>query len=399
MFGLEILDVAIGTIFIFLVVSVLCSAAREALESWLKTRAAYLERGIRELLHDPQASGLAPVLYNHPLIYSLFSGGYKPTKSTSTGRPSVFARGGRLPSYIPARNFALAVMDIAVRGQETDAVSSHPNAPAISLNNIRMNVGNLKNEPLQRVLLSAIDTAQGDLNMVQKNIEDWYNSSMDRVSGWYKRSTYWIVFGIAIVIAIGLNVNTITVVDYLYRNGAVRDAMVARAQNAASDPASVNLKYDDINKELHSLTLPIGWTAGWGAPRRGAEDGAEGVWNDGVAPVLGWLLTAIAATMGAPFWFDVLNKVMVIRSTVKPREKSKEEESEDRRLPTPSAPQASEVAMPPSVPAPAMVPLPSPRSDKVPSPPDELTGVDACDISLAKVTADDELPPAEGGVA
>ena len=34
--------------------------------------------------------------------------------------------------------------------------------------------------------------------------------------------------------------------------------------------------------------------------------------------------------LGAPFWFDVLNKFMVIRATVKPREKSPDEASEDR---------------------------------------------------------------------
>jgi hypothetical protein len=46
--------------------------------------------------------------------------------------------------------------------------------------------------------------------------------------------------------------------------------------------------------------------------------------------LLGWLITALAVMLGAPFWFDVLNKFMVIRSTVKPREKSQEEGSEDR---------------------------------------------------------------------
>ena len=44
---------------------------------------------------------------------------------------------------------------------------------------------------------------------------------------------------------------------------------------------------------------------------------------------LGWLLTALAVSMGAPFWFDLLNKFIVIRSTVKPKEKSPEEKSKD----------------------------------------------------------------------
>jgi hypothetical protein len=72
MFGSQILEVAIGLIFIFVLVSVICSVVREGIESWLKTRAAFLEHGIRELLHDKQAQGLARSFYNHPLIYGLF---------------------------------------------------------------------------------------------------------------------------------------------------------------------------------------------------------------------------------------------------------------------------------------------------------------------------------------
>jgi hypothetical protein len=68
--------------------------------------------------------------------------------------------------------------------------------------------------------------------------------------------------------------------------------------------------------------LPIGYST------------SEHPWMDdsGVSPVFvvaGWLLTAIAMTLGAPFWFDTLNKFMVVRSTIKPQEKSGVEASKD----------------------------------------------------------------------
>jgi hypothetical protein len=44
---------------------------------------------------------------------------------------------------------------------------------------------------------------------------------------------------------------------------------------------------------------------------------------------LGWLISALAISLGAPFWFDTLNRIMVIRSTIKPHEKSREQESKD----------------------------------------------------------------------
>jgi hypothetical protein len=57
----------------------------------------------------------------------------------------------------------------------------------------------------------------------------------------------------------------------------------------------------------------------------------------------GWLLTALAVSLGAPFWFDTLNKIMVVRSTVKPSEKSRDEASKDP-VPAKSNPAPSQQA-------------------------------------------------------
>ena len=56
MFGSEILEVAVGLALLFLIVSLICTAAREGLEAIMRTRAMDLERGIRELLDDPDGS-------------------------------------------------------------------------------------------------------------------------------------------------------------------------------------------------------------------------------------------------------------------------------------------------------------------------------------------------------
>ena len=78
---------------------------------------------------------------------------------------------------------------------------------------------------MQRALLAAIDTAQGDLDRARANIEAWYDSAMDRLSGWYKRTTHWILFGIALVLAVALNIDTLAIADYLYRQDAAREAV------------------------------------------------------------------------------------------------------------------------------------------------------------------------------
>jgi hypothetical protein len=314
-----------------------------------------------------------------------------------------------VPSYIPSRNFAVALMDIAARGPVTSAVTADGGAPVVSLENIRANIRNIDNPAVQRVLLSAVDSAQGDLNRAQLNIEAWFNSSMDRVSGWYKRTTQWWLFAIGLVIAIGMNIDTVTIADYLYRMPKVREAVVMKADaylKAASTATSAGTTktseehYDAAKTELQSLSLPIGW--GPERERRGPGGRKnDDLWNGSVLPVLGWLITALAATMGAPFWFDLLNKVMVIRSTVKPHEKSQEEGSEDRQA---KAMQPAQ-AQPPVAPQPQLgqpPPLPPPLPTAVQRAAvvarDIEADFDACGATPAVLTEDEKLPPAVGGV-
>ncbi|HEX8675491.1 MAG TPA: hypothetical protein VF710_26590, partial [Longimicrobium sp.] len=318
MFGSTILDVAVGIIFVFILVSIICSAIREGIESMLKTRAAHLEHGIRELLADRQGNGLARDLFNHPLVAALYENDYDKVRIARDGqsRPWALARGGKMPSYIPSRSFAVALMDLAVRGREITPENSSGGAPVISLQSLRDGVGSLQNEKVQRALLTAIDSAQGDLNRVQANLEAWYDSSMDRVSGWYKRSTHFVLFFIGLFIAVTLNIDTTAIARHLYRDTGAREAMVARAGVANAAQSTGSMAYTEARDALDSLPLPIGWKNREPPPERIRT--FEEFWVWWVIPVLGWLMTAIAATFGAPFWFDILNKVMVIRSTVKP---------------------------------------------------------------------------------
>ena len=377
MLGSEVLDVAIGVIFVFLLVSIMASAVREGLEAWLKTRATHLELGLRELLQDSTGTGLLKQFFDHPLIYGLYSGQYTPRQLGKL--PLALTRGGNLPSYIPSRNFALALMDMAARGPEVDAKTSHANSGVMTFQSVRANISLIQSAPVQRALLVALDHAQGDLERARQNIEDWYNSAMDRVSGWYKRSSQWILFAIGFVIAITMNVNTMVVADHLYREKATRDALVAQAQSAVADPAYATRKFQDVKKDLQSLKLPMG-----GSP-----------WHDLKARPFrslgGWLLTALAASLGAPFWFDLLNKLMVVRSTVKPHEKSPEEASQDKQA---KADKTTASGAGPAVQAqPGSATLAPPRT--APST-DDVT--DGCDVQIVGVTRDEDLPASVGGV-
>jgi hypothetical protein len=275
MLGSDIIDVAIGMCLIFLMASLICTAMQEGLEGLLKMRAMDLERGIRELLNDPQGSTIAKAFYDHPLIYSLFAGDYNPANL----KPSklnfldgadrmhmAWSKRRNLPSYIPAGNFAGAIIDILGRGNLATTIAGK--APTVD--HLRKAVATLPNDRLRRAVQVAIDQAQGDIVAVKKNLETYFNSAMDRVSGWYKRRTQIILFFIGIVMAVVLNVDAVYVADRLGQDKALRQAVISQAQKLVPDDKTANsgaaLKklqeesFDQLRGQLVTIGLPVGWS-------------------------------------------------------------------------------------------------------------------------------------------
>ena len=443
------LDVAIGMTFVFLLISLICTAMNELLEALLKNRARDLENGLRELIGTskvPEAGAGAgkpethlEQFYQHPLVNSLFSDAYR-------------AGTRKLPSYIPARTFALAIMDVVLTATpttksgatstatnekalgNTDANQAGPNpaapapgspapgspapgSPAPASPNLlaafRDAITKLPNDlNLKRALLTLTDAAGNDIAAARANIENWYNGAMDRVSGAYKRRVQAIIFAIGCVSAVALNADALAIFKSLTNDSALRDSVVAAASgykatvvpgDTGGTTAQSKAVLDASLTQLEALKLPIGWD--WGtkttveqakadaatavtqakrnsakavaqakgdsekvkqavtdsartvaqakansatavaqartADAKAAAATASMISNKELAipstklgwlqKVVGWLITGIAVSLGAPFWFDVLNKFMVVRSTVKPHEKSLEEPSEDRQ--------------------------------------------------------------------
>jgi hypothetical protein len=100
MFGSNVLDVAIGVIFVFLFLSLTCTVINEAISSVINKRGKNLFEGVKNLLNDPEFTGLAQQVYNHGMVDSISRDAANPAKLN------------RLPSYMPAANFSLALLDI-----------------------------------------------------------------------------------------------------------------------------------------------------------------------------------------------------------------------------------------------------------------------------------------------
>jgi len=328
--GFPLLDVAIGLIFVYLLLSLICSSLSEGLESILRNRATDLEFGIRNLLGDKPGNWWASFLprvnsiaestitrefYGHPLIRNLFL-----TETT-------------LPSYIPARNFALAVMDLAVKdgalllGATRSAAPGAPAPPAIQFVD---KIGDVAvPDQLKKSVAALVTAARGDAQQARLNIENWFNSSMDRVSGGYKSRTQKILFCIGVAITVLVNADSIEIFQHLSHSKNL-ETIVGAAATAASgklpsgqDPQA---EIASAMEQLNKLDTGMGWTGNARPPGESPFDwGLHLLFIHGI----GWLITAAAIALGAPFWFDTLNRFIVVRSTVKPQEKSRDEGSKD----------------------------------------------------------------------
>ncbi|KFA89422.1 hypothetical protein [Archangium violaceum] len=312
----EMLDVLLGVTFIFLLLSLICSAATEAIEIIIKKRAKALQETIVGLLGDQGAKNL----YSHALIQSLQK------------------EGGRPPSYIPTHIFVIALLEgVLHRGARGTLEELERTIAALPPPAAR----------LKQSLQALLAAADGNLARFQAGIEDWFNASMDRLSGWYKRRTQVIIFCLGLVFAAAFNIDTIQVVNQLSRDDALRAALVSAAENAqrtgvppGSDAGSAEERFQTQMTVLGNLGLPLGWSpkpdpSNQGASNQGASPPKKAMLADirqppetfmgWVLKVLGLLLTGLAVSLGAPFWFDILNKIVVVRSTVSPGEKARKE--------------------------------------------------------------------------
>lgn len=322
MFGSTILEIGISFAFLFMMLSLIASSIQEGIEAWLKVRASNLEKGIKELLQDPN---LAAAVYQHPLIVGLYQGPFH------SGRKNLTSV---LPTYIPSSHFASALLDLVVRGpvDQTQPKPSGEEAKIEALSPLklddirtRINENTLITPTLRRILLLAIDHAEGDAAKAQQYLEQWFDKGMERVSGWYRRHTRTMLMSIGLIIAVAFNVNVFRIANELYHNENLRTALVAQAeaaQAAGEVPTGANAQ-ETLKKSSDSLAaaqFPIGWAEGsLAAP---LEKIKQTPFPEVLLTIMGWLFTAFGISFGATFWFDALGKLISLRATVKPLEQA-----------------------------------------------------------------------------
>ncbi|MDD5199091.1 MAG: hypothetical protein PHC88_04750 [Terrimicrobiaceae bacterium] len=313
-----ILDLLIGLTFLFLLFSLVVTAANEIWLSFLDQRTRFLRQGLRELFHEYHHCPLPGWIAS--LRIKLFGKPARPAGPAAAsllgdfyahGLVNALSRGqNERPSYIAPEIFVIALVDLLIkRGPRTAGTRSQKLAGGIDA---------LKttNPHFAASLQALLDAAEGDIQQFQAGLGRWFEDSMNRVSGWYKRYAQQWLLALGLLLAIACNADTLRIARTLTTDPKVRESLVEaaiRRQPEGGEPDAGTLRaLQKSVSELGGFGIPLGWDeSSWlyffKRPGGGPDIGRI------VTALFGWILTALAASLGAPFWFDTLNRFINIR--------------------------------------------------------------------------------------
>ena len=301
-----ILEVAISLVFVYCLLSLICTAVAEFISRIFAMRSKNLAKGIRNLLNEPGAEDIAEKIYKHPLISGLAREGAIDKSLNWLAKKLKIDNKMHwgLPSHIPPRLFVIALLDVVAPGE----------SKSTDLTTLRGLVKNSKtiNDKTRTALLALIDTSK--LEDAHKNIEDWFNSTMERISGWYKRNIQTVILVLALAIVLVANVDTLMLANHFAQDSSLRTTYVASAEklSGSSIPTS-NVSFNDTVYAIEQLRMmPLDWTK---EPCNPFYPSCGGDWL--LKKIFGLIITVFALSLGAPFWFDILNKLMNLRGTGK----------------------------------------------------------------------------------
>jgi hypothetical protein len=308
---LGILELVIGLIFIYFLLGLVTTVIQEIIAKSLNLRANNLENWLKDTFNK-KGKDLAEKILGHKLIDGL-------TKK------------GRKASYYPTRVFINALLDV-INSEEDDG-------RPYNLDSIKNKIksSDLLPDEFKRTMVQSISEARGDMERFKKDVGNWFDQAMIRITGSYKKHTQKALLFISVCVVLAMNADTISLAKYFHDNPVQRKTMVQQVEQMAAsgeleamfeeygvsndssattgdDPVeelrSEIASFKALNESIGSYKLPLGWESYELWPFDKAIPNLIRL----LKKILGLAFTAFAVSIGAPFWFDTLNKLVNLKS-------------------------------------------------------------------------------------
>lgn len=280
------IEVAIGLAVMYLLLALLCTIVNEILATWRGLRAKDLRTGITKLLQDENVKGIAKDFFDTPIIKSI---------SSMAGKHG--------PSYLASKDFASALVGILQTNATKVELAAPPQgAEEADKQRLTQAVSDLaQTSDAGKVLASFFKEVGNDAEKLQARVAHWYDEAMERWGGNYKRNAQKWSFAIAVIVVVAFNADTFFVAKALWNDPAARSEIADAAQNIAPEELN-DPQYSYVREELRKF--PLGWQFDQPMSMGGLY------W---ILKLAGLFVSALAVSLGAPFWFEVLNKLNAIR--------------------------------------------------------------------------------------
>lgn len=298
------LEIVLGLLLVILFYSLFATVVMEFFAGILSMRGKQLLRTLKGILgKDENGVPLFKAFEAHPL--------YQHLSGKVTGKSSP-------PSYLAAADFRAILLKVTKHPARLKQAAADAEEKGPTL--------------LQQLLAQFWADSGGNAALFEQRIESWYDDVMDRAVGWYKRKVQLLLFLVGVAIAVVFNVNLIEVYHNLSTMPADELAKLTLIAEQIPDqaPTVIQINIDSIlNTETTELASPTeqgelyqylkesltsekdALGIGWGLDPEGKQE------KEWALRILGWLLMGFCISKGAPFWFDLLKKVISIRSSGK----------------------------------------------------------------------------------
>lgn len=308
---LKLLEIAISLIFIYLLLSIFAMVIMEIISTLWRMRGELLKESIKKLLFttDRNSNGIEN-FYRQPIIKFL---GDNATSWIWLDKLFNLDQ-KKMPSYMKAEDFYDNLLSYLNKNQFSQ-----------DLKNIEDTIG--KNEFLsddtKNHLKFLIHKSNGEISVFKANIERWFNETMERANSWYSRQVQYLLLVIGFLLAFFVNADTIAIFKKLDQDPILRSQIVQKAEQYVKEndslqtmkpsPENLNEIKKEIDDEYLTLMTESQDILHW--EKDEIRDLNEMGW---VFKIIGFLITATAISLGSNFWFDMLKKVINIRTLGKP---------------------------------------------------------------------------------